>query len=162
MSEDIFCNDINYLKSAQFKLILEREERTVEFFLQDCILPGYQIGEMQMAWMAQNHERPGDHIQWNILSATVLCDEELKAIKECHNYCMRLKDPETGELGNQHEETFDAKLLIYTNKNNMQHVVTFYNAWIQTVGDLQFSHVTTEDDPITFNVDIQYDYYKFE
>lgn len=157
MSEEL-CNNINILKSSQFKLILERAEKTVEFFVQECNIPGYNIGEMSVAWMAQNQQRPGDNITWNVLTATILCDEELKALTECHNYCFRIKNPKTGELGGP-EETFDAKLLILTNKNNYKHVITFYDAWIQNVSDLQLSHTTSEDDPVTFTVDFQYDYY---
>jgi len=153
-----YCNNINLLKSSQFKLLLERPERTVEFFVQECNIPGWSIGPMEVAWMAQNQQRPGDNITWNQLSATIVCDEELKAIIECHQYCFRIKNPETGELGGP-EETFDAKLMILTNKNNYQHVITFHDAWIETVSDLQLSHTTSEDDPVTFNVDIQYDYY---
>jgi len=156
-----YCNNINLLKSAQFKLILENPEKHVEFFVQECNIPGWNLGEMDVHWMAQNQPRPGDNITWNALSATIVCDEELKAIRECHGYCFRLKDPETGFLGDQMQETFDAKLMILTNKNNLQHVVTFYDAWIQNVSDLQLSHTTSEDDPVTFTVDIRYDYYKF-
>lgn len=157
MSEN-FCNSINPLKSAQFKLILEKPEMSVEFFVQECNIPGWAIGEMEVPWMAQNQQRPGDNITWNVLNATILCDEELNAIIECYKYCFRIKNPKTGELGGP-EETFDAKLMILTNKNNYQHVITFYDAWIQNVSDLQLSHTTSEDDPVTFSVDIQYDYY---
>jgi len=152
------CNNTNLLKSSQFKLLLEIQEKTVEFFVQEVNIPGWAIGEMEVAYMAQNQQRPGDNITWNALSAMVVCDEELNAIIECHKYCFRIKNPATGELGGP-EETFDAKLMILTNKNNYKHVITFHDAWIQTVSDLQLSHTTSEDDPVTFSVDIQYDYY---
>jgi len=157
MSE-LECNNTDFLKSAQFKLVLELQEKTVEFFVQECNLPGWQIGEMQISHMSQIQQRPGDNITWNQLTATILCDEELKAFIECHKYCFRIKNPDTGELGGP-DETFDAKLVILTNKNNYQHVVTFYDAWIQNVGDMPFTNISTEDEPITFTIDLQYDYY---
>ena len=154
-----FCNSTNFLKSAQFKLILDNPEHNIEFFVQECSMPGWSLGELEMNWMAQNQQRPGDNITWNPLNATILCDEELKAFIECQNYLFRIKNPETGVIGPP-AEVFDAKLLILTNKNNYQHMATFYDTWIQNTSDMMMSHTTSEDDPVTFTVDMVYDYYK--
>jgi hypothetical protein len=156
-----FCTSSDFLKSSSFRIVLEKPEAAIEFFVQEAILPGWQIGELNVAWMAQNQQRPGDEIVWNQLNMTVLCDEALEAWKACHRYCLRIKNPETGELGGP-EETFDGKLIILTNKNNLSHEITFHDAWIQNVSDLQFSNTTSEDEPMTFTMDIQYDYYTIE
>ena len=157
-----FCSGVDILKSCNFKILLKNPARTLEWFIQEANLPGFQLGEMNVAWMAQNQRRPGDMHNWNNLSLNVLCDENLSAFKEAHACSFAIKNPETGEMGIPFEELFDAKMIIFTNKNNYQHEVTFVDAWIQMVGDLQLSHTTSEDDPVTFAVEIVYDYYKFE
>lgn len=155
------CVSASFLKACSFRIILKKEAKEIEFVVQAANLPGFSLGEMPVAWMAQNQRRPGDNLTWTPLALTLVCDENLQAFKNAHNLMMRLKDPETGFLGDA-SELFDAKLVILTNKNNLQHVVTFYDSWIQTVGDLSFSHTTPDDAQLSFDINLVYDYYKFE
>lgn len=152
------CTKIDFLKSCSFQILLEQEERTIEFMVQEASLPGWNIGELSVPNMAQIERRPGDNISWNVLNLQVLVDEKLNVIKEAHKYCFRIKNPELGIIGGP-EEVFDGKLLILTNKNNYQIEITFHDAWISSVGDVNFSHTTPEDDPLIVPIDITYNYY---
>ena len=73
---------------------------------------------------------------------------------------MSLKDPYDGKIEIQNA-IFDATLLITTNKNNVQHRVQFFDAWIQSIGDIQFTTTSSEEEQIVFTIELQYDYYKF-
>lgn len=161
MSED-FCTGVDLLKSCNFKILLKDPARTIEWWVQEANLPGFQLGEMNTAWMAQNQRRPGDMHTWNNLTLSVICDENLKSFKEAFECSMALKDPETGEMGVPADELFEAKMIVLTNKNNFKHEITFHDAWIQMVSDLQLSHTTSEDDPVVFQVELIYDYYTFD
>jgi len=156
---DVFCSGVDLLKSCNFKILLKNPAKTIEWFVQESNLPGFQLGEMNVPWMAQNQRRPGDMHTWNPLNLSVLCDEKLKAFKEAHSLSLALKHPGTGEMGVPKDELFDAKLIILTNKNNYQHEITFHDAWLQMVSDIQLTHTSAEDDPVVFQVEFLYDWY---
>jgi len=149
----------NHLKSGNFSVVL-KNQKTIEFVVQEVNLPGLNLGEIQVGHWTQNQNRPGDNITWSTLSMTILCDEELAAFKEAFNHIMSLKDPYDGKIEIQNA-IFDATLLITTNKNNVQHRVQFFDAWIQSIGDIQFTTTSSEEEQIVFTIELQYDYYKF-
>ena len=150
-------NDL--LKSGNFRFVT-KNQRNVEFFVQEVNLPGFSLGEMTInAHLAQQERRPGDNISWNNLSMQVICDEDLNAFEEARQYVMDLRDPETGEL-DPLGMIFEGFLFLTTNKNNVQKHYVFHNCWINSVGDMQLSTTTSEDDPVTFQVDVTYTYYE--
>ena len=150
-------NDI--IKAGNFRLSF-KDQSSLEFFIQEANLPGFQLGEIPIgAHLAQQERRPGDHIQWNNLILQVICDEDMKAFEDCRRYIMTAKDPETGAMDNDYIY-FQGTLVLTTNKNNSGVTYKFENCWIQSVSDLAFSTTTGEDDPITFSVEVIYTHYK--
>lgn len=148
------------LKQCNFQIIIPNRPN-LEFFVQEVPIPGFQLGEMQMSHWTQNEARPGDNISWDRLQLTVVCDEDLQAYKDVYNHIILEKDPENGYLEIS-RSVFDAKLMLTTNKSNIQHVITFKYAWIVSVGELQLTTTSTEDEQITFTVEVAYTYFEFE
>lgn len=148
------------LKQCNFQIIIPNRPN-LEFFVQEAPLPGFQLGEVNIPHWTQIENRIGDSLTWDRLNLTVICDEDLKAYKDVYNHIIASKNPETGylEIGST---VFDAKLMLTTNKNNIQHVVVFKYAWIASVGELQFQTNSEEDEQITFTVEIPYTYFEFE
>lgn len=154
------CTTVGLLKQSSFVIILKQELNRIEFMVQEAALPGMQLGEMPVYHMSQAQQRPGDNITWNLLSLSVVTDEKLMSFKQAWQFITKVKNPETGIMDNV-EQPFDAELHILTNKNNVSHKIKFHDAWIQSIGDLQFTQQTTEDEPVVFNLELQYDYYEF-
>lgn len=151
---------VNLLKNCSFAIQLKDDQDTLEFTVQEANLPGLQLGEMPIGHMSQQQRRPGDNITWNPLALTIVCDEKLKAFREAYAFIRKTKDPELAFINPF--TIFDAVLFITTNKNNIQHRFFFRNAWIQSITDLQFTAASSEDEQMTFTVELVYDYYEFE
>ena len=148
------------LKVGNWKLQMKSNQRSIEFFVQEANLPGFTLGELVLSGVGgvQQERRPGDHIQWNNLTLSLICDEELEAYKEIMEYILLAKDPETGEMNND-EIWFDSVLHITTNKNNFSQKFRFYNCWISSVTDLAFNTTSSEDDPLVFNVEVIFSHF---
>lgn len=151
---------INLLKNCSFAIVLKDNQKTLEFTVQEAALPGMQLGEMPIGHMSQMQRRPGDNITWNPLSLQVVCDEKLKAFREAYAFIRATKDPETSYINPF--TVFDAILFTTSNKNNIEHKIHFKNAWIQSIGDLQFTATSSEDEQMVFTIELIYDYYEFE
>ena len=154
------CTTIGLLKQSNFTVILKEELNVIEFMVQEAVLPGMQLGEVIINHMSQVQQRPGDNITWNLLSLQIITDEKLLSYKQAWQFITKVKNPKLGTMDNVNQP-FDAELHILTNKNNVSHKIKFYDAWIQSIGDLQLTQNTTEDEPILFNIELQYDYYEF-
>ena len=146
-------------KQCNFQIVLANRVN-LEFFVQEVAIPGFQIGELPVNHWTQNESRPGDSTTWDHLQLTILCDEDLTAFKDVYNHLILEKNPEDGFL-EINRTVFDAKLLLTTNKSNVQHCITFKYAWIMAVGELQLITSSTEDEQLTFTVEIPYAYYEF-
>jgi hypothetical protein len=147
-------------KVSNFKILL-RDQRHMEFFCQEAGIPGYNLGNIDVGYQSMKDKRPGDSIDFEDLTLTIICDEDLNAFKEVYNYLKLAHHPVTNALEVQ-QEMFDAYLLLTTNKNNVQHKLHFVDAWIQSVGAIQLQTISSEDNNITFPVTIRYNYYLFE
>lgn len=148
---------IDVAKQSNYRIVL-KDRKELEFWVQETNLPGFGYGEIAMNWNQNQRKLPGDSINWNQLTLQVLCDEDLKAFMDVYDLVTQIRGPESS-IVDVETPVFDAVLFITTNKNNVLWKVTFHNAWIANVGDLQFSNTTSDDDPIIFTVDLNYDYY---
>lgn len=153
------ANVINLLKQCNFQLILAGK-KVLELFVQEVNMPGFTLGDMPINHWTQNENRIGDNIMWNDLDLTVVCDENLGAYKEVYKHVIAEKNPFTGFL-DPITTTFDGKLLMTTNKNNVSHEIIYRNCWIVSLGDMQLTTTSSEDEQVTFTVGIKYTYWEF-
>ena len=147
-------------KTSNFR-IQTRDSKHIDFFCQEASLPGYSIGEITLPFQSMKDHRPGDSIEFEPLSLTILCDEDLLAWKNVYDYLNLTHDAMTNRLEVQ-QEVFDATLFLTTNKNNIKYEIKFYDAWFQSVSPLQFQTISTDENNITFTVGIVYNYYKLK
>lgn len=124
-------------------------------------VPGFTLGQIELPRPVVKDKRPGDSLEYNDLSITVVCDEKLKAFKEIYSAIVLSANPNTGDL-EINKTVFDCDLFLTTNKNNIQSHIHFYNAFFKGVGDLQLETTTSEGEQVTFTVDIGYSFYNFE
>ena len=148
------------LKTSNF-IVQTRDSRNIEFFCQEIALPGFQIGNLDIGYSAMKDKRPGDSVEWEDLTLTILCDEDLRAFMNVYDYLHLTHDPVSNDI-EVRQEVFDATLFITTNKNNVQFKATFYDAWFQSVSPIQFTSTSTDENNLTFTVGIRYNYYLLE
>jgi hypothetical protein len=145
-------------KASNFVLTF-KDQRQLEWMVQEATLPGFNLGEMPLMHPTQNLRMPGDATTWNDLICQIILDEDGTALWEAYEYIINAKNPETGEM-KLDEILFDAKLHIMSNKNNPVRTVTFYNTWIRAVTDIQFLQTTSEDETPTFSVEMTFSHFK--
>lgn len=151
---------VNLFKSCNFVIQLAKQKQ-IEFYVQESILPDVNIGEIEMPNRWQNFKIPGDNINWGVLTLTLVCDEDLLAYKDLINLIMKYKNPKTGDIDIE-DNLFTSYLFLTTNKNNVKHQIEFVDCWVQSISSLTLSSTTSEDDIITFTVDIMYSYYEWK
>lgn len=148
-------------KTGNFKIQL-KDQINLEFFVQEATIPGITVGTIDAGYMSMRDKRPGDSLDFNPLTLTLLCDEDLQAYKDVYEYILHLThNPKTNEIFVE-PEVFDAYLFLTTNKNNVAHKLHFYHMWIETISDLQLQTVSPDENSISFTVGLKYNYYLFE
>jgi hypothetical protein len=124
-------------------------------------IPGFNLGQIELARPVVKDKRPGEQLEYNDLSVTVLCDEDLQAFQDIYSSIILSANPNTGDLEIE-QNTFDCYMFLLTNKNNVQKKLHFYNAYFKAVSDIQLETTTTEGEQVTFTVDLGYSFYNFE
>ena len=147
-------------KTSNWQIQL-KDQTHVEFFCQEAAIPGITIGTIANRYQSMDDKRPGDSINFNDLTLTIICDEDLSAFKEILKYLNMTHDVRTNEIQVQ-PEVFDSYLYITTNKNNIQYKLHFYDMWIESISDLVLQTITGDDNSISFTVGLKYNYYTFE
>lgn len=142
-------------------IIQFKDQKFLELMVNGCNIPGFALGQLAIGRPVVTDKRPGDSLDYNDLSVSVICDEELKAYKEIYNYLILAANPNTGDL-EINETVFDCTVQLLTNKNNLQHKIHFYNAFIKSVSDINLESTTTESEAPIFNVEFGYSFFNFE
>lgn len=150
---------INLFKVSNF-ILQFKDQKQLELMTTEANIPGITLGELNIPRTVIRDLRNGDSLTYDDLNVTILCDENFLAFKEIYSYIMKSSDPETGNLDVVYP-IFDSTLLLTTNKNNIQHKLHFYNCFFKSVGSIQLSSQSTEEEQITFPISLGYSYYIF-
>lgn len=148
------------LKVSNF-VIQTRDSRKIEFFCIEAQIPGMSIGQLDIGFNAMKDKRPGDSIEFEPLTLTVLLDENLTSYKNVHDYLNLTHDPITNKLVVD-QEVFDATLFITSNKNNPKFKFTFRDAWFQSISEIQLQSTSTDENNLSFTIGIVYNFFTFE
>jgi hypothetical protein len=150
----------NLFKVSNF-IIQFKNVKQIELMTTTANIPGLTLGTIDIARSVVNDARPGDSLTYNDLDISVLCDEDLIAFKEVYNYIMSGAEPVFGNL-DVVEPVFDATLFLTTNKNNIQHKLTFYNCFFKSISDIQLTSSSSDEENFTFDIGIGFSYYLFD
>lgn len=153
-------SEINLFKISNFILNL-KDQKSIELMTTEVNIPGITLGELNIGRAVIRDLRNGDSLTYEDLTVTALCDETLSAWKEVYSYIMKASDPETADI-DVVEPIFDSTLFLTTNKNNIQHKVTFYNCFIKNLGGLALTSQSSEEEQIPFTLTLGYSYYIFD
>jgi len=149
----------NLFKVSSFNLNL-KDQTNIELATVDVNIPGLTLGELVISRPVIRDLRNGDSLTYEDLVVTCLCDEDLMAYSEVYNYIVKSADPLTGNI-NVTYPVFDSTLLLTTNKNNIQHKITFYNCFFKSIGGIQMTSQSSAEEELTFALTLGYSYYIF-
>jgi len=148
-------------KVSNFHILL-KDQFVTELTVQQANIPGVTIGTLDLQFQAMHDKRPGDSIEFNDLQLRCLVDEDLKSYIEILKYLFQFThDPDTNVL-RVDPCVFDATMVLTTNKNNLQHTLRFHDAWIKSVGDIEVTSASTQDENATMDLTIVFVYFDFE
>lgn len=154
-------NPTSLFKESNFRLQLKQNMPALEVMVNVTNIPGFGIGQMEFKRPGIIDKRPGEHLSFEDLIITVLCDEKLEAYKEIHNYLLITSNPQIASI-DPFQGIFDSTLLLTTNKNNLQHKIRFFNCFFKNVGDISLTATTDTDNQVSFQVTLGYSYFSFE
>jgi len=152
---------ISLFKESNFRIMFKQDLPAIEVMITITNIPGFGLSQIELPRPGIMDKRPGDFLTFNDLSVTVNCDEKLEVYKQIHNYLLTASNPNNAHYDNVYP-IFDGILLLTTNKNNVQHKITFYDCFFKSVGNIQLQSTTSDDNLISFNMDIGYVYFDFE
>jgi len=141
-------------------IIQFKDQKPLELMVNASNIPGFTLGQIELGRPVVKDKRPGDSLEYNDLSVTVITDEDLKAYKEIYRYLVLAANPHTGDL-EINQTVFDCDLFLLSNKNNISHKLHFYNAFFKSISDIQLESSTTEEEQVTFTIELGYSFFDF-
>ena len=149
----------NLFKTSNFRIQF-KNATNVEFQVIDTAIPAITLGTHAIHRPTITDKRPGDHIEFDDLNITLICDEDLLAYQQIYTQLISTVDPDYGIM-DPISNVFDATLFLTTNKNNLQHKILFKNAFFKQLGSLNLSTTTSNENHISFTSVIGYSFFDF-
>jgi hypothetical protein len=129
----------------------------VSYFCQNFTMPSVTVQETLVARPQNDVYYPGDKIQYEPLTVTMLVAENMENYMEVINWLNR-----SVKSINSEDKYDDVAVYILSSKNNANAKVVFHNAFPTNIGSISFN---VQDADITYaqvDVTFRYDYFSFE
>lgn len=131
---------------------------STSYFIQEWNLPGISINHQVENTKAGIINLQGDITEYAPLDLKLIVDEDLLLWKEIVQVFQKYQIPGTSECT---PITGDSFIELYDSKNKYLFKVVFHNCYFKNLGDLRY--MTTDDnETITVDLSIVYDYYTIE
>jgi T4-like virus tail tube protein gp19 len=142
--------------SDGFRMVFHRAPN-VSYFCQNFIMPSVTVQETLVARPQNDVYYPGDKIQYEPLTVTMLVAENMENYMEVIDWLNR-----SVKSLNSEDKYDDVTVYILSSKNNANAKVVFHNAFPTNIGSISFN---VQDADITYaqvDVTFRYDYFTFE
>jgi len=159
--------NINYLQSTQFKVIIDRKQfANLEFFAQGFQHPGVTITSAPLAYKRiSTVGLPGDTLTIDELQFEVIVDENMASYTEMYDWVELLTQARTGLAGTDivqipivsHEA--DISILLMTNGNKVVKTIKYIDCVPTSLGNLSFSSSQGEPQMVTYNASFRAEYF---
>ena len=157
----------SFLSDNKFEFAIQRLPN-LTFFVQSINLPGITLLSTTVNNPFVATPVPGNQLVFGQLTAGIIVDENLEGWTEIYNWITQLGNPETKDkLGNltktpgrNNSITSDATLIIKTNANNPNKLITFKDLFPVEIGEIQFTSVGGTHEFTTTSVTFGYSYYE--
>ena len=158
--------NINFLITNRFRLILPRCPNVV-YWIQQVNLPGFNIGFAKQPTAFVELPLADDRVHYNDLVVSFPVDELMQNYREVADWIIGLGFPKQfGQYKDLYESQFgiesDIGLLILDSEQNVQHIVSFHNAFPISITDINFD--TKGQDTIIpmVTATFKYSYWQFD
>ncbi len=156
----------SFLSDNKFEFVIKRLPN-LTFFVQSVNLPGITLLNTTINNPFVATPLPGNQLTFGQLSTSIIVDENLEAWSEIYEWITQLGNPQgTNKLGTltktpgqTNSITSDATLIIKTNANNPNKMVTFYDLFPVEVGEITFTSLGNSQEFLTTTVTFGYSYY---
>lgn len=158
--------NFNYLQPTGFKISISRENYpNLEFFAQGVLHPGMSTTQTEIPYRRANARLPGDKLNFDNVSLTIIADEDLTSYIEMANWMERIVEinnivPTRRNLA-AIPSVSDMRVSILTSHNNVNKTILYKNAFPTNISSIQLEASTSDVTFTTFTVDFAYDYWEF-
>jgi hypothetical protein len=137
----------------------------MRYFVQDVGLPGVSTSAPEVATPFVPTYRHGGTLRYEVLTLSLLLDEDLRSWEETYDWLVSLTKPtqfpEYAKYKNQNGALYhDAILTINTNANISNMRFQFMDCHPINLSGIQFSHRENSEVQLTATVTFRYDYFK--
>jgi hypothetical protein len=156
MSNYITSNKNPLAVSDGFRMVFQKAPNT-SYFCQNFVMPSVTVQETLVARPQTDAYFPGDKIQFEPLTVTMLVAENMENYAEIYDWLNR-----SVKTLNSEDKYDDITVYILSSKNNPNAIIRFRNAFPTNIGSISFN---VQDADITYaqvDVTFRYDYFTFE
>ena len=166
------------MSPIEFKLVLDRLPNVV-FFVKSATIPGISAGSTDRPTPFKTLHEPGDKLQYDDLTVSIICDENMEAFREVSDWLVALTYPDSftqyAELGarpvgsggsvpnaNGDGVKSDGSLIILNSNKNANVTVKFKDMFPTNVGSINLDTSGTDVTPPVFDITFKYNGYTIE
>lgn len=170
--------NIDLLQSTKFRVTFSRLPG-LTYFCTSANLPGISLTEIPRATPFVELYHPGEKVVYDTFNVTFLVDEDLLGWLEIHDWIRGITFPTEYEeyltlqkisgapLLNRASSGFqyaytDAFLTIFTNKNNPNVRIKFYDVFPTSIGSLIFNTGDSSENIVVADATFRFSYYNYE
>lgn len=175
MAQGLFSNQIqnrNFLSPAGFKFVLSKYPQ-VDFFSNQCSIPGINLGTAIQSNYFKNVPIPGEKLSYDDLSLTFIVDENLENYLTVHNWLrgfgfpanlqeyQNLLNQETINPGKQTASSGEsnATLIVYNSNFNPIINVNFTGLFPVSLSSINFDATAEDINYVTAEITFKYTIY---
>ena len=153
MTNTITTNKNPLAISDGFRMVFHKAPNT-SYFCQNFIMPTVNIGEVEVNRPQGTVYYPGEKVQYEQLSVTMLVAENMENYFEIYNWM------KAASLENHNKDKFDdITVYILSSKNNANVGVTFHNAFPTSIGSINFNVQDADISYAQVDVTFRFDYF---
>lgn len=145
--------------SNKFNLTLPLNKRELDLNVQSIDGLGLAVNSLPQAYQGFTHYIPGDSIQFDPLTLTVLLDEDYEIFKSLITEIFSLVNPKTGKMASP--ERFDGILSFHDPKNRVLFKLVFKDCWISGFSAMD-RDVKGDDTPTVIQLSLIYDSFEIQ
>lgn len=147
----------NYAHNSNTQLVTRLfEDDDITYYIQTVKLPGVKNGGITLTTQYGQLQVLGDTNEYETLTLSLILDEDLDVYKTLLKYCQNIQVP--GTIQNNDPLNKEMVLIMYNNNNKELLKIRFKNCYLDSIGDLDYTFVSGENEELVIQCVIRYNY----
>ena len=160
----------NGLLPTSYKFTLARAPQ-LTYFCNSLSIPTLSLEKGMQLTPMTDVSHPAGVMGFEDLTINFIVDEQMSNWIEVYDWMKSLVPSDVAELRNDIKKTgivepknrfSDLSVIVTTNQSNGQIIIKFKNAYPISLGEIEFTSIVSDVDPVTSNVSFAYDTYSVE